>query len=78
MNNENIQDSLKMISELKGSLDKLLKVQAQSISHLPPEYSSELAFAIKDINTIKTAIKKGDTEKLNELTKRYAHPNNSN
>ena len=75
MNKENLNDSVKMIGELKGNLDKLLKIQAQTISQLPPEYSAQLSFATKDINTIKKAIKKGDIEKLNELTQKYANPN---
>lgn len=75
MNKENLNDSVKLIGDLKGNLDKLLKIQAQTISQLPPEYSDQLSFATKDINVIKKAIEAGDMTKLNELTKRYASIN---
>jgi hypothetical protein len=78
MNKESIHDSIKMIGNLKGNMDKLLKIQAQAISQLPPEYSNELSFAIKDISVIKEAIRKGDLDKLNELTQRYADSNRTN
>lgn len=78
MDNQNIHDSLKTISNLKGNLDKLLKIQVQTISQLPPEYSNELSFVIKDIKVVKEAIKKGDLDKLNELTQRYANTNSTN
>jgi hypothetical protein len=78
MDKENIHDSIKMIGIVKGNMDKLLKIQAQAISQLPPEYSNELSFAIKDIKGIKEAIRKGDMDKLNELTQKYADSNSTN
>jgi hypothetical protein len=77
MSNTNLNDALKMVSELSANMDQLLKVQTDVIKTLPPEYQSELTFALKDMRAIKKAVKNGDIDKLNELNKRYANTNNS-
>lgn len=63
---------MNLVNDLSVNMDKLMKVQTDIMKKLPPELQPQLASIKRDMNAVKKAIKNGDLDMLNELTKRYA------
>ena len=76
--NSNAKNALETAEELKKNLDKLLKIQRQSINSLPEEERAKLQFVNSEINQIMKAAKEGDFNKLQEISKKYASSTNNN
>lgn len=75
--NNNAKNALETAEELKKNLDKLLKIQRQSINSLPEAERAKLQFVNSEINQIMKAAKEGDYNKLQEISKKYASSINS-
>ena len=69
--NNNAKNALETAEELKNNLDKLLKIQRQSINSLPEAERAKLQFVMK-------AAKEGDFNKLQEISKKYASSTDNN
>ena len=76
--NNNAKNALETAEELKKNLDKLLKIQRQSINSLPEAERSKLQFVNSEINQIMKAAKEGDFNKLQEISKKYASSTDNN
>lgn len=76
--NSNAKNALETAEELKKNLDKLLKIQRQSINSLPEEERAKLQFVNSEINQIMKAAKEGDFNKLQEISKKYASSTDNN
>lgn len=76
--NNNAKNALETAEELKKNLDKLLKIQRQSINSLPEEERAKLQFVNSEINQIIKAAKEGDFNKLQEISKKYASSTDNN
>lgn len=76
--NNNAKNALETAEELKKNLDKLLKIQRQSINSLPEEERAKLQFVNSEINQIMKAAKEGDFNKLQEISKKYASSTDNN
>lgn len=72
MSNNQLNDAMNLVNDLSVNMDKLMKVQTDIMKKLPPELQPQLASIKRDMNAVKKAIKNGDLDMLNELTKRYA------
>ncbi len=76
--NNNAKNALETAEELKKNLDKLLKIQRQSINSLPEAERAKLQFVNSEINQIMKAAKEGDFNKLQEISKKYASSTDNN
>ena len=76
--NSNAKNALETAEELKNNLDKLLKIQRQSINSLPEAERAKLQFVNSEINQIMKAAKEGDFNKLQEISKKYASSTDNN
>lgn len=76
--NNYAKNALETAEELKKNLDKLLKIQRQSINSLPEAERAQLQFVNSEINQIMKAAKEGDFNKLQEISKKYASSTNNN
>jgi hypothetical protein len=76
--NNNAKNALETAEELKKNLDKLLKIQRQSINSLPETERAKLQFVNSEINQIMKAAKEGDFNKLQEISKKYASSTDNN
>jgi dsDNA-specific endonuclease/ATPase MutS2 len=76
--NSNAKNALETAEELKKNLDKLLKIQRQSINSLPEAERAKLQFVNSEINQIMKAAKEGDFNKLQEISKKYASSTDNN
>lgn len=76
--NSNAKNALETAEELKKNLDKLLKIQRQSINSLPEAERAKLQFVNSEINQIMKAAKEGDFNKLQEISQKYASSTDNN
>jgi hypothetical protein len=76
--NNNAKNALETAEELKKNLDKLLKMQRQTINSLPEAERAKLQFVNSEINQIMKAAKEGDFNKLQEISKKYASSTDNN
>jgi hypothetical protein len=77
MNNQ-AKNALETAEELKKNLDKLLKIQRQTINSLPEAERAKLQFVNSEINQIMKAAKEGDFNKLQEISQKYASSTDKN
>jgi len=77
MNND-AKNALETAEELKKNLDKLLKIQRQTINSLPEAERAKLQFVNSEINQIMKAAKEGDFNKLQEISQKYASSTDKN
>jgi len=59
--------------DLSKSLKQLEQLQRRFLADLPNDLQEKLQPIQKDIKSTLKAMRKGDTNKINELTKRYAN-----
>lgn len=76
--NSNAKKALETAEELKKNLDKLLKIQRQTINSLPEAERAKLQFVNSEINQIMKAAKEGDFNKLQEISQKYASSTDKN
>jgi hypothetical protein len=76
--NNNAKNALETAEELKKNLDKLLKMQRQTINSLPEAERAKLQFVNSEINQIMKAAKEGDFNKLQEISQKYASSTDKN
>ena len=76
--NSNAKNALETAEELKKNLDKLLKIQRQTINSLPEAERAKLQFVNSEINQIMKAAKEGDFNKLQEISQKYASSTDKN
>jgi ElaB/YqjD/DUF883 family membrane-anchored ribosome-binding protein len=76
--NSNAKKALETAEELKKNLDKLLKMQRQTINSLPEAERAKLQFVNSEINQIMKAAKEGDFNKLQEISQKYASSTDKN
>jgi hypothetical protein len=76
--NNNAKNALETAEELKKNLDKLLKIQRQTINSLPEAERAKLQFVNSEINQIMKAAKEGDFNKLQEISQKYASSTDKN
>jgi hypothetical protein len=74
----NAKNALETAEELKKNLDKLLKMQRQTINSLPEAERAKLQFVNSEINQIMKAAKEGDFNKLQEISQKYASSTDKN
>lgn len=72
MNNEALNEALKIANELSDKMDSLLKLQKVAFSQLPPEYRENIKHIENDIALMNKAFKKGDEKIVNEMMNKYA------
>ena len=77
MNNQ-AKNALETAEALKKNLDKLLKIQHQTINSLPEAERVKLQFVNSEINQIMKAAKEGDFNKLQEISQKYASSTDKN
>lgn len=65
----------KIASQAKGTLDNLLKVNAELINKIPAEYSDLKKDLATDIGRISTLVDKKDVTTLTDLLTKYADNN---
>ena len=70
---KNIQQLHEMISQVKNDMDKLIHVTDSAINSLPEEERKKVSPIQRDIHSVLDALKKGDTSKINEISKKYAN-----
>jgi hypothetical protein len=76
--NSNAKNALETAEALKKNLDKLLKIQRQTINSLPEAERAKLQFVNSEINQIMKAAKEGDFNKLQEISQKYASSTDKN
>jgi hypothetical protein len=59
--------------DLNKSLKQLEQLQRRFLADLPNDLQEKVQPIQKDIESTLKAMRKGDTNKINELTKRYAN-----
>ena len=69
------EDIKNIMKTLKTTLSKVEVLKNQAISNLSEEERAEIAPITKEISNATRAIKKGNSEVLNELLKKYAGSN---
>jgi hypothetical protein len=70
---ENFEQLNAIGKELSNSLSKLEQLQRRFLADLPNEIQDSVKPIQKDIESTLKAMRKGDINKINELTKRYAN-----
>jgi len=76
--NSNAKNALETAEALKKNLDKLLKIQRETINSLPEAERAKLQFVNSEINQIMKAAKEGDFNKLQEISQKYASSTDKN
>lgn len=73
---KNFEHLHEMIGQVKDNMDKLIQITDTAINSLPEEERKKISPIQKDIHSVLDAVKKGDTSKINEISKRYAGTDN--
>jgi hypothetical protein len=73
---KNLEHLKEMISQVKTDMDKLINITDTAINSLPEEERKKVSPIQRDIHSVLDAVKKGDTSKINEISKKYAGSNN--
>lgn len=61
-----------MVDQVKASMDQLIALTDNAINSLPEEHRKDVAPIQRDIHNVLEAMRKGDTMKINEISKKYA------
>ena len=72
----NIEQIKEMADQLKESMEKLIKMTDKALENLPKEEKKQVLPVQKDIHSVLDAVKKGDTMKIHEISRKYAGSNN--
>ncbi len=64
-----------MLNELSKSFEKFEEIQKVVIQKIPDDQSDLKVNVIRDMNSLKEAMKTGDIEKITEIQKNYASSN---
>lgn len=66
-------NNLKLITELKKNLNKIMEINDSILNSLPDEVKAETAHIKDDIKKVTEAVKEGDLSKLNAIKEKYAN-----
>tara|TARA_R100001510_G_scaffold57686_1_gene66854 strand:- start:4709 stop:4921 length:213 start_codon:yes stop_codon:yes gene_type:complete len=69
-------DIKKTLDEFRNGLNKLVKINTESLKKIQHHEPEKVADILKDQSTILKAIKNNDTDTLNKLKKKYADNSN--
>lgn len=72
----NFDEIKQMADQMKGSMEQLIKMTDKALENLPIEERKKVMPVQKDIHTILDAVKKGDTMKIHEISRKYAGSDN--
>jgi DNA-directed RNA polymerase subunit F len=61
-----------IISELSKSFEKLTELQSKAINLIPNEHAEMKTKVIRDMSSLKNAMKDGDLQKITEIHQKYA------
>lgn len=64
-----------MLNELSKSFEKFEEMHKVVIEQIPTEHNDLKVNVIRDMNSLKEAMKSGDLEKITEIQKQYASSN---
>ena len=73
---KNLENLREMIGQVKENMDKLIHITDTAMNSLPEEEKKKVSPIQRDIHSILDAVKKGDTSKINEISKKYAGTDN--
>lgn len=73
---KNLEHLREMIGQVKENMDKLIHITDTAMNSLPEEERKKVSPIQRDIHSILDAVKKGDTSKINEISKKYAGTDN--
>jgi len=76
MNNMDINEINEITGRLNKDVNRLMKLQNEALSKLPPDQYKHVQEAHKDSNTILRSMRNGDLNTLQEMIKKYADTNN--
>lgn len=76
MNNDLLNNALKIAEDLGSKMDDLMNLQTRAFRQLPPEERAKIKFVENDIAKMKKAFKDGDEKTINDLMLKYADINN--
>ncbi len=69
-------DNVKIAKEIAGDLNSMLSKMSSLLENIPAEAKHQMPGAIHDVNKISEALKDGDFNKIIEIQKKYANPDN--
>lgn len=64
-----------MMDQLSKSFEKFEEIQKSVIQNIPDEHANLKANVIRDMNSLKEAMKSGDLETITKIQKNYASSN---
>lgn len=70
-----MENTKELVDQIKKNMDQLLKANDQFLRDLPEDQRSKVLPIQLDIQNVIRAAKKGDINKINEISKRYADTN---
>lgn len=71
-----IEDTNKLVGQLKGNLEKLMQQQHQALNNLPKDQRDHVAKHQAYLNKIMKTVKTGDIDKIQQIVDNHANTNN--